>query len=128
MNTGSSIFLLIGATALLALLGLPLLLFPLTWARFLGWKIPEQTDLANYLGRSLGAVSLSVAAVAYSAARDPWQYRHVFDLVILMGIFLTGVHLYGMIKRSQPAFENVEVVVWPMISVVAWYLYPQKPV
>lgn len=56
MNKGSAIFIFIDATAIVCLLGLPLLISPMTWARKVGWEIPEQKDLANYFGRSLGAV------------------------------------------------------------------------
>jgi len=127
MNTGSSIFMLVEAIGLVLLLGLPLLIVPMSWGRVLGWKVPEQTDLANYLGRSLGGVALSIAAVGFLAARDPWQYRAVFDLVILIGILLTGVHVWGFIKKAQPMIENIEIAVWPLVSFVAWYLYPQQP-
>jgi hypothetical protein len=47
MNTGSSIFMLIGASGLVIFLGLPLLLFPIAWGRILGWTIPEQTNLTS---------------------------------------------------------------------------------
>lgn len=127
MNTGSSIFLLIGASGLVILLGVPLLISPIAWGRRLGWRIPEQTDLANYLGRSLGGVALSIAIMGYLAARDPWQYRFVFDLVILIGIFLTGVHAYGYIKKKQHMIENVEIILYVLVSFLAWYLYPHQP-
>jgi hypothetical protein len=127
MNKGSAIFIFIGATAIVCLLGLPLLISPMTWARKLGWEIPEQKDLANYFGRSLGAVGLSIAIVGYMAAFDPWQYRFVFDLVIWLGIFLAGVHVYGFIKKNQPVFENVEAFLYPLISLLAWYFYPHQP-
>jgi hypothetical protein len=127
MNKGSSIFMLVGATGLVLLLGLPLLLAPLGWARKLGWTLPERTELTNYFGRSLGGVSLSIAAVAYLAARDPWQYRAMFLLVILLGVLMTGVHLYGLIKKNQPRFENVETFLYPLVSLLAWYFYPHQP-
>jgi hypothetical protein len=127
MNKGSSIFIFLGATGLVCLLGLPLLLSPMSWARTLRWELPEQKALANYLGRSLGAVGLSIAVMGYLAARDPWQYRFVFVLVILLGIFLTVVHGYGFVKKSQPAFENIEAILFPLISLLAWYFYPHQP-
>jgi hypothetical protein len=127
MNTGSSIFMLIGASGLVIFLGFPLLLFPITWGRLLGWTIPEQTDLASYFGRSLGGVALSIAIMGYLAARDPWQYRSVFDLVILIGIFLIGVHTYGYLKKNQPMIENVEIILYALVSFLAWYLYPVQP-
>jgi hypothetical protein len=126
MNNGSSIFMLSGATALVLLLGLPLLFAPLAWARTLGWRVPQDTDLANYFGRSLGAASLSIGVVGYIAARDPWQYRNVFILVILVGVLLTGVHVYGYVKKSQPVFESIEIFFWPIVSLLSWYFYPHK--
>jgi hypothetical protein len=115
----------VGSAALVVLLGLPLLLFPMTWARWLGWKVPAETDLANYLGRSLGGVALSIAILGFQAARDPWGYRHVFDLIIAVGIFMTAVHLYGFIKKAQPRIENIEIAAYPLVSLLAWLWYPR---
>ena len=125
MNTRSSIFMVVGATALVLLLGLPLLFFPLAWARASGWKIPEHTDLTNYFGRSLGGVALAIAILCFQAARDPWGYRGAFDLIIMVGIFMTAVHLYGFVKKSQPWFESVEVFLYPLVSLLAWIFYPR---
>jgi hypothetical protein len=127
MNSGSRVFMLVGSIALLVLLGLPLLLFPMAWGRKLGWKIPEESDLANYLGRSLGGVAISIAIVGLEAAQDPWRYRAVFELLIFIGILMTAVHAYGFIKKIQPRFENVEVFIYPLVSLLAWWLYPHQP-
>ena len=127
MNTGSAIFMWVGATALVVLIGLPLLISPMAWGRWLGWKIPVERGFVNYLGRSLGAVALSVAIVCYLAARHPWQYRSVFDLVILLGVSTTAVHVYGFIKKSQPMIENLEILLYSLVSLLAWCLYPHPP-
>jgi len=127
MKTGSSIFMLAGSTGLVILLGLPLLISPMGWARKLGWKIPQEVDLANYLGRSLGGACLSIAAVGYLAARNPWQYRPVFELVMVLGVFGAGVHVYGFIRKSQPMIENLEIGVFLLASALAWYFYPRPP-
>jgi hypothetical protein len=118
---------MIGTAGLVILLGLPLVISPLTWGRWLGWKIPEEPDLANYLGRSLGGIALAIAVMGCLAARDPWEYRFVFDLVILMGIFMTAVHAYGFIKKTQPVIENIEILLYALVSLLAWYLYPVQP-
>jgi hypothetical protein len=125
MNNGSRIFMLVGASALVIFLGLPLLLFPMKWAQRLGWRVPEETELANYLGRSLGGVALAIAFMAFLAAYDPWRYQVIFSLIILIGIFMTAVHAYGFIRKAQPAFENLETLIYPLISLLAWILYPQ---
>ena len=127
MNLGSRIFMLVGSIALLLLLALPLLFVPMAWGRRLGWRIPEESDLANYLGRSLGGVALSIAIVGLKAAQDPWRYQAVFALLIFIGIFMTAVHLYGFVKKIQPRIENVEVLIYPLVSLLAWWLYPQQP-
>ena len=124
MNTGAKIFMLLGATGLVALLGLTLLVAPMKWGRWLKWPLPAETAFANYLGRSLGGVALSIAIVGYMAAYDPWAYRAMFDLIIWVGVFMTGVHVYGFLKRNQPRFENVEIFLYPLISVLAFVLYP----
>jgi len=128
MNTASSIFMVVGATAFLLFISLPLLISPMRWARRIGWKIPEDTDLANYLGRSLGGLLLPVTILLYIGARDPWEYRVVFDLVILATIFAAGVHFYGFLKRSQPIIEHLEVFMYVALALVAWYFYPHPPV
>lgn len=118
MMTGARLFML---------LGLPLLICPMAWGRRLGWTIPEPPEFANYLGRSLGAVALALAIMGYVAASDPWQYRFMFDLVIVIGILLTGVHVYGFLTKAQPLIEHLEIMLYAVGSVVAWYVYPQPP-
>jgi nitrate reductase gamma subunit len=127
VNSGSKIFMLAGSVALILLLGLPLLIRPMSWARVLGWKIPPETALANYLGRSLGGVALSIAIVGLQASRDPWGYRAAFDLIILIGVLMTAVHAYGYLTKTQPWFENVETLLYPLVSLLAWIFYPHSP-
>ena len=71
MNTGSSVFMLVGTSLLLIFFGLPLLFCPMAWARCIGWRIPEEKDLATYLGRSLGGFVLPIIIMGYVAAKDP---------------------------------------------------------
>jgi uncharacterized membrane protein YsdA (DUF1294 family) len=124
MNTGSSLFILSGAILFLIFFGLPLFLAPMAWARRVGWRIPEDRDLANYLGRSLGGVVLAVIVMAFQAARDPWQYRFVFELTIWMGLFMVAVHAYGFIKKNQPLLEHLEIVLYGLLVFLSWYFYP----
>ena len=128
MNTASSIFMVIGATAFLLFIALPLLISPMRWGRRIGWKIPDDTDLANYLGRSLGGLLLPVVILLYIGARDPWEYRVMFDLVILATLFAAGVHFYGFLRRRQPVIEHVEILMYIGLTLIAWYFYPQPPV
>ena len=127
MNTGSSLFMLACATFVLLAFGLPLLLCPMAWARRIGWTIPQEKDLANYLGRSLGGVVMALIIMAFRAAFDPWKYRFVFDLSVIIGIFMVGVHLYGFVKKNQPLIEHLEIVMYSLLSLLAWHFYPQPP-
>ena len=101
---------------------------PRAWARRVGWKIPEDKDLANYLGRSLGGVILPVIIMAYRAASSPWEYRFVFDLVIGIGVFMVVVHVYGFVKKNQPLIEHLEILMYSVVTILCWYFYPQPPV
>ena len=128
MNTASSTFMVVGATAFVLFIGLPLLISPMRWARRIGWKIPDDTDLANYLGRSLGGLVLPVIILMYIGARDPWEYRVMFDLVILAGVFAAAVHFYGFVRKSQPLIEHLEVLMYIGLTFLCWYFYPHPPV
>lgn len=99
----------------------------MAWARRIGWKIPEEKGLANYLGRSLGGVILPIIIMGYLSAWDPCKYRFVFELVILIGVFMVAVHLYGFIKKNQPLIEHLEIILYSILSLLAWYFYPQAP-
>ena len=99
----------------------------MTWARRIGWSLPQEKDLANYLGRSLGGVVMAVIIMAFLAAIDPWKYRFVFDMLVLIGIFMVGVHLYGFVKKNQPFIEHLEIVMYSLLCLFAWYFYPQPP-
>lgn len=88
---------------------------------------PGAPRVRQLFGRSLGAVALALAIMGYVAASNPWQYRFMFDLVILIGILLTGVHVYGFLTKAQPLIEHLEIMLYAVGSVVAWYVYPQPP-
>ena len=40
-----------------------------------------------------------------------------FELVIILGVFSAAVHIYGFIRKRQPMFENLEIVVFMFVSV-----------
>ena len=127
MNTASSYFLIANGIVFLVFFGLPLLLRPLAWARRIGWEIPQETDLVQYLGRSLGAVALPLVVYLFIAAKDPWHFRFIFDLLISIGTLLFAVHLYGFIKKVQPLIEHLEIVLYGSNTLLALYFYPQQP-
>ena len=115
----ASCFLWVAGIAFLVVFALPLFLAPLPWARFFKWRIPEERNLAVYLGRSLGAAGLAIVWVSFRAARDPENHLYVFDLIILAGILLTVVHIGGAIKRTQPWPENLEILFYVVMTGIA---------
>jgi hypothetical protein len=128
VNTASSWFLIVNGFVFIIFFGIPLLFCPLVWARRIGWKIPVDTDLVSYLGRSLGALALPLVVYLFIAAIDPWHYRIIFNLLIAIGALLIGVHLYGFIKKVQPLLEHIEIILYGVDTLLAWLLYPRPPV
>ena len=127
MNDGSVLFMVVGSILLLFAFGLPLLISPMTWARRIGWTLPQEKDLANYLGRSLGGVVMAMMIMAFMAAGNPWKYRFIFEMLIFVGVFLVGVHLYVFIKKNQLVIEHLEIVLYSLLSLLVWRFYPQPP-
>jgi hypothetical protein len=87
-------------------------------------------DALDQLGLGHGIPLLAVVPViilAFMASRDPWAYRSVFDLVILLGVFQVGVHAYGFIRKTQPLVEHLEIGLYALLSALAWLFYPQPP-
>lgn len=114
-----------GATGLVVF-GLPLFLSPLRWARRLRWRIPDDTDLTVYLGRSLGAVAVALSAGALRAARRPEEQRVMVEVGFLTGALLTAVHVWGAVLRRQPWTETAEIAFWSAMTAGALLAYPRE--
>jgi hypothetical protein len=122
----SSAFLLgAGATGLLVF-GLPLFFSPLRWARALRWRVPADTDLTVYLGRSLGAVAVALSTGALRAARRPEEQRTMVEVGFLTGALLTAVHVWGALLRRQPWTETAEIAFWSAMAAGALFAYPRR--
>ena len=126
-NRRSSLFLLVASSIGLLVFALPLLLSPLRWARRLRWRVPEDTDLTVYLGRSLGAVATALSAGGLLAARDPRRHRVVFPIAAVAGFLLTGVHIWGAVQKRQPWTETAEIAFWAAVAAGAAASYPREP-
>ena len=122
----SSLFLLVASSVGLLAFALPLLLSPLRWARRLRWRLPEDTDLTVYLGRSLGALATAVSVFGLVAARDPRRHRIVFSMTAVAGSLLTGVHVWGAIQKKQPWTETAEILFWGAMTAGAVATYPRE--
>lgn len=57
---------------------LPIFVAPITWARLMGWTIPEHQHLAIYFGRCLGAFILviEVAMLRSATTGTSFNYLH----------------------------------------------------
>ena len=122
----SSLFLLAASSIGLLAFALPLLLSPLRWARRLRWRVPEDSDLTVYLGRSLGAVATALGVGGLLAARDPRRHRVVFLMAAVAGFLLTGVHVSGAVQKKQPWTETAEIGFWAAMTAGAVATYPRE--
>jgi hypothetical protein len=115
-NNRSSAFLVGAGTVGLLAFGLPLFLAPLRWARALRWRVPADTDLTVYLGRSLGAVGVALSLGILRAARRPAEHRIIFDVGFLAAALLAAVHVWGAVLRRQPWTETAEIALWSAMA------------
>ena len=126
-NTRSTIFLLTTSSVGLFAFALPLLLSPLRWAKRLRWRVPEDSDLPLYLGRSLGALATTFTLGSIRAAFDPWRNRIFFPMAAMLSGLLTLVHIAGAVQRRQPWTETAEILLWGAMTVGAVACRPQPP-
>jgi hypothetical protein len=119
----SSYFLMV-TSVLTILLGGPMLIHPLGWARVLRWTLPEHTDLAIYFGRCLGGVITVLAIMGFVAVRRPEVQPFYFMLMLAaVGVNIL-VHLWGAIQKIQPRTETVEIIFWLSLFFAGFAFYP----
>jgi hypothetical protein len=117
----ASLYIWCAGLGMLVLYGLPLLLFPLRWARWLGWKLPLETELVVYLGRCVGALVLAIVFVCLRAAPAPASTPLLFELILAaLGLIFT-VHAWGAIRRTQPWLETAELALYGLLIALALY-------
>ncbi|UKJ71875.1 hypothetical protein [Azospirillum brasilense] len=106
---------------------LPIFIAPLAWARLMLWRIPQDTDLAVYFGRCLGAFILIVEFLMLRGATTVEATAYAFD--ILFGVFglMLAVHVYGAIRRIQPITETLEIGFWALLLLLNTWFYPALP-
>jgi hypothetical protein len=98
----SSTFLVVFPAIIVVAFALPFLVTPIAWGRLIGFKLPEQTDLAVYFGRSLGATALGISLICYMTSKNPVAQPLVFDGLILISAVLTITHFHGAVMKIQP--------------------------
>jgi hypothetical protein len=121
-HPAASLFLYGLAAVVLPLIALPLLLAPLRWARVIGWRVPDDTDLTVYFGRCLGGVVTAMVLVVVLAAPHPEDNAMLFHLITAVGALMVVVHAWGAILRRQPLFETLETGLYAILAVASWML------
>lgn len=121
----SKLFLLLSGIGFLALIGLPLLLDPYEWAQWFRWPNVTEAPLTTYLGRCLGGVATAVSVMAIAGSRKPSDARILFQLIMVATVLQSVVHLWGVLDGSQPAIENIEVVLYAAMALLAYWCMPR---
>jgi len=119
----ASWFLLASCAFFLVVYAVPLVLFPLRWARWFRWELPAgRADVTVYFARCTGLLALAILAVVVPAIRDPAGHRMVFDLIAWACGLMTLLHVWGAIRRTQPWPEHVEIVMYAAVCGAALWL------
>ena len=103
---------------------LPLLCFPIGWARLFGWRIPERTDLAVYFGRCLGAFVLVFEVFLWRASAGH-DTALAFGLLLGISGMMTLVHAWGALRRIQPPLEPLEIFFYAGLFVLTLLFWPR---
>ena len=121
-HPAASWFLLVSGAGFLIIYGLPLMLFPLRWARWFRWAVPGETALTVYLGRCVGVLAVAIIIVCLRAVPQPERFPELFELIAWIGGLMTGLHIYGAVQRVQPWTETAEIVVYAALGILAVWL------
>ncbi len=123
-SSHSQLYLLVLASITSLVFALPLLLVPLTWARLMQWKIPEDTDLAVYFGRCLGAFVVGVDLMGFLGAFYPQRQQAIFEVLYFVSISMIVVHVYGSWRRIQPMTETIEIAFYALLLLLTLLFQP----
>lgn len=117
-------YLLVIAAITTPLFALPIFLAPLRWARVLGWRIPEHTDLAVYFGRCLGAFVLIVEALMLRAGLTGAGLLLTYQVIVAVSALMVAVHAWGALQRVQPLLETLEIGMYGGLGLLALMFWP----
>ncbi|WP_448205855.1 hypothetical protein [Azospirillum sp. sgz302134] len=107
-----------------SLFALPIFVAPLTWARLMMWRVPDDRDLAVYFGRCLGAFILIVELLMLRAVTTGTGLSYVFDVLFCVYGFMLIIHIHGAIRRIQPITETLEIGLWAVLLLLNTWFYP----
>jgi hypothetical protein len=111
----------IGAALVFVVFAVPITFFPIKWARAIGWRIPDDLQLARYFGRCLGVVILALVAFAVYASLHPPLLPAALSLTALVMLGMVPVHVVGWLEKAQPPLETAEIFLYAAAgSYFAW--------
>jgi hypothetical protein len=120
----ASWFLVVNCAAFLVVYAVPLTFFPLRWARWFRWEVPPgRADLTVYFARCTGLLALAVIALAVQAIPDPRGHRIVFELIGWATGFMTLLHAWGALRRTQPWTEDLEIGLYAAVCGTSTWLW-----
>jgi hypothetical protein len=117
-------YLLITAIGTTLIAALPIFLMPIRWARPLGWRIPQDTDLALYYGRCLGAFILILEVLWLRAALTGAHLKLAFATAAMATGLMVVVHIVGAVQKVQPLAETIEIFVYGALFVLTLLFWP----
>jgi len=119
-------YLLLLMTVTTVAFALPIFLTPLKWARWFGWKIPQETDLAVYFGRCLGAFILIVELLMLRAVVNGTGLIFTFQVLLAVAALMIVVHVWGALLRIQPISETLEIGMYSGLLLLTILFYPAQ--
>ncbi len=120
----SQLFLIVLVCVTSLVFALPIFLVPLSWARWFGWRIPQERDLAIYFGRCLGAFVLVLEALMLRAGLSGVGLLFVYQALLGVAALMVIVHIWGALLRIQPISETLEIGMYSGMFLLAVLFYP----
>ena len=120
-NAHSQAWLLTLFAVTMPVFALPIFFVPLAWARVFRWRIPQDTDLAVYFGRCLGAFILVIEAQMLRAGLNGAGLLFTYQALLGVSASMVLVHVWGALRRIQPWTETLEIGMF----VLTLLFYPQ---
>ncbi|MEQ1695384.1 MAG: hypothetical protein ABL901_06030 [Hyphomicrobiaceae bacterium] len=119
-------FLLVLGIATTIFFAIPIFAVPLVWARLMLWRVPEDTNLTIYFGRCLGAFVLMMEFLILRAGVYGTGITMVFEIMMIVWIFMTIVHVWGWLTNIQPVTETIEIGLWLLLIALTLVFWPNQ--
>ena len=117
-------FLVILGILIVILFSIPISIAPFRWAQLVGWKIPDERDLALYFGRCLGALAIIISIVMLKAGLTGEGMKFAFELIAMTWASMIVVHIVGAVQRVQPILETLEIGFWVVLALLTAAFWP----